>query len=421
MAYNQKYNTDNVFSRAIIVGIVNLLNNKIQFINTVDNDKEDIIEVPWFPNQAGDERFMQDFFQHWSDCQHPKLATGNYDVIPRGVITLNGENINESALTHRFVRGKRVKEVDGQLQTFNAYLNSIPLTYTFECVVKTDTYLDAMKVTQTIREIFYATQIFYTSYKGFKIPCQVGFPADYTIDKTFEYTYGDDTDVTVSFSLELETYQPVMDKTTERHDAARMQSINPNIDVANSDPNNVNLPDDNRSINIISPIESETFYSGSTLLIEWESTGTILRNDIYYTIDSGTKWIPIQRNISNRGFYSWEVPTFTEKSPYFVLDQSPDIQGKFRCIVDANGQITNIIIFEGGLGYTNTLKVEVEENQFSGVPAQVEAIIENGTIVDFVIHNGGSGYTPTLQKIIEIKVTDSNSDANDVINSITIL
>lgn len=425
MAYNQKYNTDNVFSRAVLVGMINLLNNKIQFSNVIDNDTQDVIEVPWFPNQAGDERFMQDFFLHWQDCQHPKLATGNYDIIPRGILTLSSESINDSALTHRFIRGKRVKEVNGQLQTFNAYLNSIPLTYNFDCEIKADTYLDAMKITQTIREIFYATQVFYTSFNGFKIPCQVGFPGDYSIEKTFDYSYGDDTDVTITFSLELETYQPVMDKTSEMHDANRMNAINPsyipiNLSDGNADPNDVILPNESRSIIITSPISGDSDYSESTMIIEWQSTGTILRNDIYYTLDSGTTWVTIQRNIINRGFYPWSIPSFNPKFPYFVLDQEPDIQGKFRAIVDGNGQITDIIIFEGGLGYTNTLKVEVEETNFVGTPAQVEAIVENGTIVNFVIHDGGSGYTPTLQQTIGIKVTDSNTDISDTVNDILI-
>ena len=159
---NHINNTDNVFSRSVIVGLINLLNNKIQIPNVLSDNKVDVIEIPWFFSQGGDERFMQDYFIHWADCLHPNMVDGNYDIIPRGNVQLTAESINSGALTHRFIRGKRVREVGGQLHTFSSYMNSIPMNYTFEATLKTDTYLDALKISQTIREIIYSTQVFYT-------------------------------------------------------------------------------------------------------------------------------------------------------------------------------------------------------------------------------------------------------------------
>jgi hypothetical protein len=417
MAFNHKHNTDNVFSRAVIVGLVNLLNNKIQFVNVLSDTEQDVIEVPWFFNQAGDERFMQDYFTFWSDCVHPKLSDGNYDVIPRGNATLTGESINSSMLTHRFVRGKRVKEIDGQLHTFNGYLNSIPLTLSFDCTIKTDTHLDALKIQQTIRELFYKVQVFQTSYDGFRIPCQVGFPEDIGLEKTFEYSYGDDTTCTLSFSLELETYQPVMDKSTERHESNRMQGFAPNINASGT-PNaslSATVP---RSLSIINPTDKtilvppqspEIYYSGSHMVISWESTGPILRNDIYYTTDTGTNWIPIQKIVTNSGSYVWEVPNFQTSYPSAIFSQDPSINAKVRAIVDGGGQISSIIVFEGGLGYNNNLKVEIEEPGFTGTLAEVEPIVTNGSITSFNIISGGSGYTPTQQITLGLKIEDSNN------------
>ena len=52
MAFQHKHNTDNVFSRAVIVGLINLLNNKIQYTNVLGDNETDVISVPWFFNQG---------------------------------------------------------------------------------------------------------------------------------------------------------------------------------------------------------------------------------------------------------------------------------------------------------------------------------------------------------------------------------
>ena len=121
-SFLHKYNTDNVHSRAVIVGLVNLLNTRVQYENVLSDTNIDIVTVPFFYSMTGDERFLQDYFLEWNDCIHPKIADGNYDVIPRGIVTLESNTINTTAMTHRFVRGSYVKEVAGQLQTFNSQL-----------------------------------------------------------------------------------------------------------------------------------------------------------------------------------------------------------------------------------------------------------------------------------------------------------
>ncbi len=170
-----KHNTDNVHTRAVIVGLVNLLNSKIYYQNVLSDTNIENVSVPFIPNMGGDERFLQDFFLHWNDCVHPRLADGNYDVIPRGVVTLTTNSINTSAMTNRFVRGNYVKEVNGELQRFSAFLNSIPLSMEFDIEIQTDTLLDCFKIQQSILETFYKVQVFSVNFKGFRVPCQAGF------------------------------------------------------------------------------------------------------------------------------------------------------------------------------------------------------------------------------------------------------
>lgn len=413
MAFQHKYNTDNIHSRAIIVGLVNLLNNKIQYENILSDTEKDVIEVPWFFAKSVDERFLQDYFTFWSDCIHPKLVDGNYDITPRGIVTLTSKGIESSSLTQRFVRGSYVKEIDGKLETFNSYINSIPLKMSFDCSIICSSYTDGFKIEQALLETFYKVQVFNVYFKGFRIPAQVGFPEDFGLEKTFEYSYSDDTETTINFSLELETYYPVMDKTSERHESNRMTGFAPELSVTNSFGQ---APVEIRELKLLSPSDTtiqggqpEVYYTGSHLPFRWSTIGSILRVDLEYSLDGGATFEIIQNQIMNTGSFDWIVESFTETYPVVILDQDTYTNAKLRPIVDINGAIIDIIIFDGGLGYTNTLALSIEENVQGINLANVEPIVTNGKITSFNIVDGGSGYTPTQQFNISFKIKDSNT------------
>ena len=145
------------------------------------------------------------------------------------------------------------------------------------------------------------------------------------------------------------------------------------------------------------------------MMISWDSTGSILRTDIYYTKDSGTSWIPIRKVLVNSGTFAWRIPEFQEKYPDAIFSQEPAMPARVRPLVDGSGSITDILLFEGGLGYDGLLKVEIEEPGFTGTLAEVIATVANGSITGFEVTNGGSGYTPTQQTTIGIKVEDTNN------------
>lgn len=409
MAFQHKYNTDNIHSRAIIVGLINLLNNKIQYENILSDTDKDVIEVPWFFAKSVDERFLQDYFTFWSDCIHPKLVDGNYDVIPRGVVTLQSKGIESSSLTQRFVRGSYVREIDGKLETFNSYLNSIPLKMSFECNIKCSSYTDGFKIEQALLETFYKVQVFNVSFKGFRIPAQVGFPEDFGLEKTFEYSYGDDNETTINFTLELETYYPVLDKTSERHESNRMTGFSPAVEITNL--SNTPHPEI-KELKFTTPTNTnppEVYYTGSTLPFIWTTIGSILRVDLEYSLDSGSTWKTIQNQVMNTGSYDWVVESFTDSYPAAILDQDGQPTANLRPIVNITGKIQEIVIFDGGLGYTNTLNVSIEENKSGINPAQVEPIVTNGKIIGFNIIDGGEGYTPSQQFNVSFRIKDSNT------------
>lgn len=214
MSFSHKYNTDDVIIRAAIVGLIKELNDKLVFENTWEDDRKTTVRIPFFYAMSGDERFLQDAFSNWNDC-YPDFIEGNTDPIPRGTIFLSGVSILSSNLTSRYVRGYYTKEVEGQLQRFNSYLNSIPLQLNFNAEILTDTSLDSFKIMQSAISLLYRTLVYSVHYNGFRVPTQAGFPESYASTKQFEFTYGATDRLKVTFDIEVQTYLPIPDPAEE--------------------------------------------------------------------------------------------------------------------------------------------------------------------------------------------------------------
>ena len=81
-------NVQDIFLRNATLSVLDVLNRKI-IIDLVRGDKVEKHEIPFFYNFAGNQGFMQDFFIDLpEDCKYPTLAEGNYDIVPRGIVTL---------------------------------------------------------------------------------------------------------------------------------------------------------------------------------------------------------------------------------------------------------------------------------------------------------------------------------------------
>lgn len=415
-SFLHKFNTDNVHSRAVIVGLLNLLNSKVYIENVLGDDSIDSVEVPFYYNMGGDERFLQDYYLHWNECLTPRMADGNYDVIPRGIVTLSSSNINTAAMTHRFVRGTYVKEVNGKIQQYNSFLNSIPLTMSFEVKIKTDSYLDAFKVQQSILETFYKVQVYSVQFKGFRVPCQVGFPEDYSLEKTFEFSYQSETEIFVNFSLTVETYFPIPDRTTERLNSNRM-TWPPGPGYQETFIKGAS--DNSGPFTIEEPIGEERYFSGSDMNIAWVSNAAINRVNLFYrviTATGTTEWRNIDKYIPNVGSYDWRVPFLgtggEERRNDVNRAEVLTTYGKganVRAIVGTGGTVQKVVVLDQGRGYqvSDTIMVGPYSAPPRGVTytlPTVQASVTDGFVQGAKVVNGGSGLYYTPENKIQIKV-----------------
>jgi hypothetical protein len=233
MDFLEKFNTDDVFFRGVILGLLSKLNETITYIQIGSDQQKKIVYIPFFYSMVGDEPFLQDFYLSYEDCDgNPAFAEGNYDVVPRGVIEMGSISIATSSSTTKFVRGSYVKDIEKEsgteMKTYSSYINPVPLGIQINAKIKADTTLDAFKIQQGVIEILYKRFVYYFDYKGFRIPVQVSL-SDSLPDKqpnNFQMSYGSQRGegVTLSFTMDLETYLPQLDLTTERFRGNLMQS-----------------------------------------------------------------------------------------------------------------------------------------------------------------------------------------------------
>ena len=324
MALSQKYNNEDILMRAVIAGILDILNNEVKYTQVWGNETEDIeeIKIPWFYNQSGDERFMQDFYTHYAECLPPRPVDGNFDMIPRGIITYTGSQIDSARITSRYVQGNYVKEKDGKLEGYVSYLYSMPLNVTFDAEIWLDTQITALKVEQELREVLYKNITFYVYYKGMRVGCTAGFPEQNSIQKNIQYSFESDNRIKLTFQIAVETYQPVFDPTTEQLASNKVKKFTYNLYSTDEKTSG--------QIKSITPKENSLIPKDIPLYIEWNyiGEGGIMRDvDIAWKYKDDNIFNSIVTATTNHEYYIWNIPKdFTNyKEPNIIWQERQDI------------------------------------------------------------------------------------------------
>jgi len=324
MALSQKFNNENILMRAVIAGLLDVLNNNVKFSQIWGDepeDKEEII-VPFYYNQSGDERFMQDFYTHYAECLPPRPVDGNFDMVPRGVISYTGSTIDQTRITSRYVQGNYVKEEDGKLEGYVSYLYSLPLTTNIDVDLWIDTFTNALKIEQELREYLYKVITYYVYYKGMKIGCTAGFPEGNTIQKNIAYSFESDNRIKLTFQIAVETYQPVFDPTTEQKASSAIKKLTYNLYSGEEKYPGIIKP--------ITPKDNSIIPKSIPLFIEWKYSGegAIMRDvDIVWKYKDSTDFTEIAIATTNHEYFVWNIPKdFTNyKEPNIIWQERNDI------------------------------------------------------------------------------------------------
>ncbi len=378
MALYSRYNNEDILVRAVIAGLLDVLNNHIEYKQVWGNDDVETIKVPWFFNESGDERFMQDFYTHYAECLPPRPVDGNFDVIPRGIITYTGSTINAQRITSRYVQGRYVKEVDGKLESYVSFLYSIPLQIRIDCEIRVDRQITALKIEQELRETFYKTVTYYVYYKGMRVGCTVGFPEDIAIEKNIQYSFENDNPIKLTFSLEIESYQPVFDKTTEMKATTKIRGFSYDIHPIGTKNNQIDF-------SITTPKKGAVIPKGIPLWIEWSYTRenyVAPKVDLYWVYTNTNERQEIARMQPNHEYFIWNIPEdFTQYVPPTMICENTPAVSVFRepvvkIIPDLNTKqidASSFIVFSSGYFSTGS-------NNDSSINIQLEMKDDAGQI-----------------------------------------
>lgn len=228
--FNFKTNSDNVFFRALVVAFINALNEKIRYDVIVSPTESRPFTLDFYYSLVGDGRFIQDNFINMDNCKF-EFADGNYDPIPRGVVSISGIEMPEDTLTNNYVRIEYQKLVDGAMKTYSAQAIIVPLRVTFQVDVIVDILLDYFRIAQVAFSEFFKTIPFSFRYETIRIPARAMIPAPLPGEKPYSYTYGDDQRIKMGFTIEVETYLPVIDQTTEFFKGNSMQTFSSSQEI----------------------------------------------------------------------------------------------------------------------------------------------------------------------------------------------
>lgn len=238
-------NVQDIFLRNATVSLLDLLNRNV-IIDLKRNDKIEKFEIPFFYNFGGDEGFMKDFFIDLpTDCKYPNHAEGNYEKMPRGVITLSSFAIKPGDLTNKFVRGTFTQEVrdindQKQLKAFSSRLLVLPMSLKYSVKIESDNINKTFKIIEKIFDFYYKNQVRYFQFRGIRIPAQIVFPETADFQKNYNFSYTDPNIVTVTLSLDMETYFPSFDDHSTMYKGNTIHQINLKESISGS---NVTLND----------------------------------------------------------------------------------------------------------------------------------------------------------------------------------
>lgn len=220
--YNLKYNKDDSVIRHILIGLLADLNKKLSFARQITNDRRVIVDVPFYYSISGDENFMRDNFLfstlNGENCDpDPSKANGNYDRIPRGIVTLTSLSVDPSKLVNKRNLGHytRINE-EGNLQGFVSEFQMIPIVIGIDIEILLESQLDMFKVTESLITKMYKANNFqvdagHIEDGTYRIASEYAMPDDYGQERPIEFGFDDKGAHKVTFSIEVNSFLPAFD------------------------------------------------------------------------------------------------------------------------------------------------------------------------------------------------------------------
>ena len=224
-------NVQDIFLRNATLSMLDLLNRQV-VIQLKRAGKIEDHEIPFFYNFGGDEGFMKDFFLELpTDCYYPNHAEGNYEQLPRGILTLSSFTIKPSDNTNKFVRGSFNEETRDEndqkvIKAFSSRLFTLPMVLTYNVKIESDNINKTFKIMEKIFDFYYKNQVRYFQFRGVRVPAQITFPDSAQFTKSYSFVYSDANTVSISLDINMETYFPSFDDHSKMYKGNTIKQFN---------------------------------------------------------------------------------------------------------------------------------------------------------------------------------------------------
>jgi hypothetical protein len=224
-------NVQDIFLRNATLSMLDLLNRQV-VIQLKRAGKIEDHEIPFFYNFGGDEGFMKDFFLELpTNCHYPNHAEGNYEQLPRGILTLSSFTIKPSDNTNKFVRGSFNEETRDEndqkvIKAFSSRLFTLPMVLTYNVKIESDNINKTFKIMEKIFDFYYKNQVRYFQFRGVRVPAQITFPDTAQFTKSYSFVYSDANTVSISLDINMETYFPSFDDHSKMYKGNTIKQFN---------------------------------------------------------------------------------------------------------------------------------------------------------------------------------------------------
>lgn len=212
LKYKYKQNSDDIFLRHVFAGLTETLTDKVNYTQIESDTSKRVIRVPFYLRATGQERFLHYYFsgKDYETCE--EYIEGSFDVVPRGVLSLESSGIVSGETTSPHARGNFYEvDEDGNILQYSAYIKSIPMRLSFTLEIRTATMNELWKIYQSVIRELYFVRRFNFFYNGLVVPAQVSFPDNQeTEGKQFKFTYGELEKPIQRVQIECETYMPIL-------------------------------------------------------------------------------------------------------------------------------------------------------------------------------------------------------------------
>lgn len=215
MHIDDQYNYDDNFVRMTTIALCKVLATKIRWINRWSDGKKIRVLIPFYTSYGGQERFMLDAFVDDTVSTRVELNT---DQKQRGVITFKGGSQRDDEFANPNQYLSKETKINSSFKSVISKTRAVPITLNYEVMIKLDNEWEVDTCYNKILDALFNYRTFYVSFFGMKIEAFFKLPSDSGIDIPREINLSSDNTITIKFSLEVNTYYPIFNVSTDDYE-----------------------------------------------------------------------------------------------------------------------------------------------------------------------------------------------------------